>query len=327
MLSYRLSNFNLVFAAALLFAASCNYAVAPALAGRAEDFKDIKLTPDRDLSAEAQGYLRADAREIETILGVGPLVGKIEEARRGGIDTATLPKVTQNARLVCLWRILQASEEVRKVVAQIDFDIAEAHIALDKLTSKRDMTRNMINIANFYQSGILGVTRQSMALAKENPTSRQIQAMISFSTGTFLPLVNMTVPYWYTSPADRDGNMLAHVFDTRFRPADADQSYLWRFFNNPVPGAPNNLTRRQILVKHWQSFGGTNTKKPTGVRLLTGDGEEGMKETITLLGQRINLLQDMKTHIEEFDGSLFELHQAITTSPSTSLPATQGQSN
>lgn len=302
--------------------------VAPAAqANRADDFRDIKLTPDRDLSAEAQGYLRADAREIENILGVGPLVAKIQEARSTGTDTANLPKASQNARLVCLWRILQASEEVRKVVAQIDFDIAEAHIALDKLTTKRDMTRNLINTANFYQSGILGVTRQSMALAKENPTSRQIQAMISFSTGTFLPLVNMTVPYWYTSPADRDGNMLAHVFDTRFRPADADQSYLWRFFNNPVPGAPNNLTRRQILVKHWQSFGGVNTKKATGIKILTGDGEDGMKETITLLSQRINLLQDMKTHIEEFDGSLFELHQAITATHISTAQANQGKSN
>lgn len=286
--------------------------ITPAFATPKENFLDIKLTPDRDLSSEAQGYLRADAREMEQLLGVSSIVEKIKNAKQGGQDTASLPKATQNARMLLLWRMLEASEEVRRVVNEIDFDLAETHIALDGLVAKKNMTSNMLNTANFFQGGICGVVKNSMALKKYNPVARQTIAISSFSTSLLLSTINLTVPYWYHKRPDRNGNMLAHIFDPAYKPRDAQNSYLWKFFNSPVPGAPQALTRREILVKHWQSFGGVRAGDDRTIKLVTDSPDNDINESIGLLNQRVSLLQDMKTHIEEFDACLFELHQSTT---------------
>ncbi len=285
---------------------------ASAFASPKEDFLDIKLTPERDLSSEAQGYLRADAREMEQLLDVHNIVEKLKAARKNGQDTAALSKEVQNSRLLLLWRMLQASEEVRRVVNEIDFDIAESHIALDGLVIKQNMTRNLINTTNFFQSGISGVVKNSMSLKGYNPVAQQTIAISSFSTSLLLSTINLSVPYWYHRTPDRKSNMLAHIFDPSFKPKNAQYSYLWRFFNAPVPGAANNLTRQQILVKHWATFGGVREGDERRIKLVTDNPDNEIKETIGLLSQRISLLEDMKTHIEEFDACLFELHQATT---------------
>lgn len=298
-----------------------------ASAATKDEFRDIKLTAERDLSSEAQGYLRADAKEMEQLLDVSSIVDKLKSARANGQDTKSLPKSVQNARMLLLWRMLEASEEVRKVVNEIDFDLADTHINLDSLTSKKNMTSNMLNTANFFQGGVCGVIKNSMALKKYNPVARQTIAISSFSTSLLLSTINLSVPYWYHRRPDRKGNMLAHIFDPSFKPRDAQNSYLWKFFNAPVPGAPGQLTRREILVKHWQSFGGVRANDDRTIKLVSDNPDNDLNESIGLLQQRISLLQDMKTHIEEFDACLFELHQCTTATNIASSNMDQNQSS
>lgn len=303
-----------VISIVILFSLSCMLQLsARAQADNSHSFLDIKITPDRDSASEQAGQLRRDAQEIANLLGINPLVEKLRSAKLADQkNTASLPRALQVAKLLCLYKILIASEEVRKVVAQINFDLSCANSELYTLTEKYNATSNMLNTVNFMQGGILGITKNSMALANQSLVARQSIAMTSFGIGTTLPALNLFVPSLWTMKSESKANMLSHIFDTNFHPPDAKVSYLWKFFNSPVPYSASNLTRRQILVKHWEAFSGLHDNEKIQAK-LTGTTEKIFRENIGLVRQRISLLQDMKTHIEEFDGALFELHQAISS--------------
>lgn len=74
------------------------------------------------------------------------------------------------------------------------------------------------------------------------------------------------------------------------------------------------LTRRQILIKHWEAFEKLNSKDERRLKKLAAapSYSERLNESIRIVSQRMDLLHGLRTHIEEFDTELYELHQAIT---------------
>lgn len=280
------------------------------------EFLDIKMTPDRDLASEERGELRAEANELAELLKIKPFV---EELRRqkslGNAKTTQLPKALQHARMLCLWKIFIASQEVRKVVAMINYDLSTTRVNLDSLTTKRDMTINMINTANFMQGGVLGTIKQSLNLHGLHIPAQEI-GITTFGTGTVLATTNLFVPYLWTRKIDERPNLLGHIFDANFQPTDAKVSYLWKFMNSPIPGSKfKQLTRREILLKHWKDFEKINIdneRKAKQLSALPPDSGAQMRESIRIISQRMDLLEDLKSHLEEFDASLYELHQSIS---------------
>jgi len=290
----------------------------PALGASSSEgsFKDIKMTPVRDRQAESLGELRADAKEAAQILRIEPMVSMLRKARSEGSSSARPSRSVQHARMLCLWKLSVASQEVRKVSATIDFEIAKSAESLDQLSAKRDMAINMINTLNFMQGGILGTIKQSTSFPTHpaTPTARQTIAMVSFSTGTAMAMSTLFVPSLWSRELDSQPNILAHVFDANFKPDDADRSYLWRFMTSPIPGSADNIPRRAMLIKHWEALTKLNSADERRLRLLAAkpNDDETLKETIRVVSQRMDLLHDLRTHIEEFDTSLYELHKAIT---------------
>jgi hypothetical protein len=216
--------------------------------------------------------------------------------------------------MICLLRLYLVSQEVRKAVALIDNELSTSNTALDSLSAQRYMASNLLNTTNFMQGGSAGTVKQSLSFIGGAPVSaRQEIAMASFGTSIALSLTNLLLPRIWSRKVDTPPNSLSQVFDDKSKPDDASKSYLWKFLNSPVPGN-GPLPRRTILLKHWESLAGID---PTDVdihRRLGALPEEGTveHENIRILNKRISLLHDLKTHIEEFDGSLFEFHQAIT---------------
>lgn len=277
-------------------------------------FRDIKVTPDLNQAAEARGELRTDAQEAADLLNVRSLVERIRQAKREKSPTNTRP--LQNARLLCMWRIFIASEEVRKAVAAIDFELSSSYADMDSLMTRKGMTLNTLNTYNFMQSGALGIVKQSGSFPGGNtPTVNQTLGITAFGTRTALSIVNLlVVPHLFSRKIDSPPNTLAIFFDEHHRPPDADSSYLWKFFSTPIAGSGNTLTRREILIKHWQSFARLNTTSEITLKRLSQapDPNESMSENIRVISQRLTLLHDLKTHLEELDGSLYELHKSIT---------------
>jgi hypothetical protein len=279
----------------------------------AGSFYDIKMTPDIDHGAAAAGQLRADAAEIANLLEIMPYVERLREQKKSNPSaTSELPKPLLNAKVLCLWRILVLAEEVRRYSAAIDCDLASSNVVLADLTGKRDATSNMLNNVNFAQGGVLGITKQSLLLSKFFNSS-QMPIMISASLSTGLSLTNLLLPAVWKSKITQSQNILSHFINTSYRPADADHSYLFKFFTSEIPGSTNHLTRREILLKHWQAFKHLNPEDHKLMRKLSASPEpnEDMAENINVLSLRIELLHDLKTHVEEVDGALYELHKAI----------------
>lgn len=279
----------------------------------AGSFYDIKMTPDIDHGAAAAGQLRADAAEIADLLEIMPYVERLREQKKNNpSSTSELPKPLLNAKVLCLWRILVLTEEVRRYSAAIDCDLASSNVVLADLTGKRDATSNMLNTVNFAQGGVLGITKQSLLLSHFFNSS-QMPIMISASLSTGLSLTNLLLPAVWKSKITQSQNILSHFINTSYRPPDADHSYLFKFFTSEIPGSTNHLTRREILLKHWQAFKHLNPEDHKLMRKLSASPEpnEDMAENINVLSLRIELLHDLKTHVEEVDGALYELHKAI----------------
>ena len=290
------------------------YCPAPGLATGAGSYRDIKMAPNRDRVAESRGELRTDAQEASRILRVEPLVEKLKATKEAGITATQLPRPIQQARLLCLVKIFIAMEEVRKVVGVINRELSVSYTALDSLTTKRDMAMNMLNTTIFMQAGVLGCISQGVNFKYGQPITSKTVATVNFSNITGLSAVGLLVPSIWSRRIDSPPNFLAHIFNESYRPGDAEKSYLWRFMSSPISGSTDGLTRREVLIKHWEDFAALDSKQERQVKRLAAmpAGEERLSESIRILSQRITLLHDLKTHLEEFDGSLFELHNAIT---------------
>jgi len=298
--------------ALVLLSALTNTAGARAEEGK--NFRDIRMTPPRDVQAELHGALRIEAQEAAEILKITPLVEQIRAAKERGVtDPDTMGRPLQQARLLCLWKIWQAQQEIRRGIGMIDFDLSESNTNLDSLTIKRQQVINMITTLNFMQGGTLGTIKQSMGLQHDIPQpTRQEIAMTSFGTGTAMALTTLLIPGFFCRKIDEPRNTLSHILDPSYAPPDAANSFLWQFLDTQLPGT--GLTRRQVLVNHWRDFAGLNIADPVGLRKMgaTPESEERLSENIRTLQLRMTILHDLKTHVEEFDGCLYELHHAIT---------------
>lgn len=278
-------------------------------------YRDIKLLPGPNLATEESGELRPDAREVADLLKISAYVNLLRRSHASGANSAQLPRSEQNARILCIWRILTASQEVRRAVALINAEMSRSQTDLDSLRTKSAMTINLINSANFMQGGILGTIKQAGGLTAPpmHGAARQEIAMTSFGTGTGLGAINLFIPSLWRKRIPGGPNILSNFLNSESRPADADESYVWKFMNSPIPGTSTNLTRRQVLIKHWESLEGLNLKDTSRLRLLGAytTGSEDLNESIRTLSQRMALLYDLRCHCEEFDGALYELQKQI----------------
>jgi hypothetical protein len=271
------------------------------------------LQPDRDLQAESRGDLRTDAKEVAKILKIEPLVAKLRLEKNKELGrTVELSKSCQQARLLCLWKIMAAKQEVRQSVALIDQELSKSNRALESLTNERDMAINTLNTVNFLQAGTLGTIRQASVLHGLSNSASQEIAISSFGTGTALAVTNLLLPSVFKRQIEQPPALLLSYFDANYLPPDSKQSYLWQFLNSPKPG--DGLKRRELLVRHWHDFAGLSLKDPFSLSKFSSSlsSKESISEGISLLRDRITILHDLKTHIEEFESCLFELHAAIT---------------
>ena len=270
-------------------------------------FVDITMVPAH---TGQPGELTLDALEAAQILKILPMV---ERLRREAVTASPPSKIVSQMRLLVICRIMAASEEVRKLVASINRDLASANIALSELSAKRARTGNMITAATFTQGGILGVLGKSGQLAGYPPQSA-VKVVTASSIAIGLSTVNMFVtPHLYHSRIDNGPNSMTNFLSLNLNPPDANRSYLWQYFNQPVLGSPITITRRELLLKHWKAFLGFDATNKLSVQKMSGlpDGAENVDEGIGRVNERIALLHDLESHVEEFDTSLYELHKSI----------------
>ncbi len=279
----------------------------------AESFVDIKLTPDSHGHAEENGELRSDALETAEILRIVPYVQQIRLARQSAADQpGTMSRATLYAKYLCLLRILAAREEVRKFVVALKRDLATSYVALDTLTTRNDVAQDVNNSLNFMQFGIIGIVKQSLLIEKKFAVPPYLLTTAN-AVGTGSAALNLAIPSLCGKKVTEPRNTFADFLDLNYNPPDANRSCLWRFLNSPIPGGDKTLTRRQILLKHFTAFQGLNLNNKRYLKKLTASPRncEILLEHANVVAHRISLLFDLRSHVEEFDLSLYELHKSI----------------
>lgn len=297
---------------ALVVVLGSNTAPALALAG---EFRDITITA-RISPDDSPENVRADAREVAQLLGIESLVRQLHQAKKQGLlDSSRIPsRRLLNAKIICLWQILMASEEVRALVAKVNADLSRSFWSMEKLSGQAQRTTNLVNDVNFLQFGILGTCKQSLRLDKVRPWGPQNLAITTNSISIGLSGLSLLPPILYHKKIGPPPTTLAHILSDNYAPKDAARSALWKFFNAPIPGSGKTLTRRQVLVKHWEDLTALETDNHYRLKRLMAlpEASEPLYERLSVVLERIDLLRDFKCHIEEFDNALYELQQSIT---------------
>lgn len=274
-----------------------------------QDFVDIRLTPEETVKS---GELGLGASEMAEVLRIRPYVNVLRDYRAIAKHQPASRVVTQ-ARLLCAWRILQASQEVRRLVAKINQELAISYISLDSLNARKEMVTNVVTATNFAQFGVINVISKSTAIAGY-PRTSNYERIVTDSMAIGLSVFNLLEgPKLFSRRESSPPNALANFLKPGFRPLDADQSFLWRFLDSQKPGSNIALTRRELLVKHWQAFAGLDASNARELRRVAAlpEPNEQLSENLDVLGKRIFLLQDLKSHVEELDSSLNDLHRAV----------------
>lgn len=301
----------------LAYACMCALLVAcltpSAALSSAGNYLDIQLTPGSTEHAEDNGPLRADALEAAEILHIRPYVELLRAARQSGVEPEHMSRAQLNAKYLCLTRILAARMEVRKFVVSIKKDLDRSYVALDTLVLRNQNAQDFNNSLNFMQIGVLAIIKQKLLIQKKFAVPPYLLTTLN-ANATGLSAMNLIIPSLCIRRIDEAPNGLNGFLDESYHPRDAAKNYLWRFFESPIPGGDQNLTRRQLLVRHLSEFQHVNLNNHRQLRRLsaTPKPKETLYEDAKTVSHRISLLFDLRSHVEEFDYSLYELHKSIT---------------
>jgi hypothetical protein len=277
------------------------------------EFKDIRITADKTGHA---GELNTDAREVAQLLGVMKFAEDLHTARQTQASGTPIPRRFLKEKVICLSQIELALEEVRKFVATINQDLATSNSSLDGLSDRKNQATALINNVNFTQAGILGDVKQGLRLDAAPYSATQSIGTTFFGNLALLGVSAVIVPSSFRTPVQECPTILTFVLDPNYTPPVSDQGYLWKYFNAPIPGAKNSLTRRQILMRHWEDWLELNPKDLKLINQLKAQHPESKKlfEKSFGLQRQILLLRDLRAHVEEFDNALYALHQSISDS-------------
>jgi len=286
----------------------------PVAAAQPKSFVDIELAPVRDRESEARGELRADAKEAARILNIEPYVERLRTLKKQGMQASgQLSRRDQTMRLLCLWKLLVASEEVEKLTAKIYCDLDASQVTLQSLTARKNLTADLLNTLNFAQSGVQQTVHQGVVFNHGLPALGTELAISSSGWSVALSPLYMIVPPLWSHRIGGEPTALTYFFDKNYGVADSHRGYIWKFMNSKIPGSSLNLTRREMVLKHWEDFAAVNSADKQMLDRLAANTSESinLRSTISILSKRVFLLEDLKVHFEEFDGSLYELHKAI----------------
>ena len=185
-------------------------------------------------------------------------------------------------------------------------------------------------IANFSQFGALGSARTGILINGKVPEATQNASnylrIIAASTSIFLASMVVLERRSGKRKFDTDPNALAGIFDIESARGYYLPELVWNFLNAPPP--EGGASRKERLVKQWQAFRHVNPANTTFIHRVTAtpQTEEEKKETVKILEDRIFMLHDLHAVIEQFDGELLELVNAVSNGGPMPIAATESVS-
>lgn len=262
-------------------------------------------------------HLGAHAQEAAKLLGIEDQVNRLMFLKKAG-RPETYDDEAERLKLEIVRKVQTTGLQLRVLSAQFDREITLEQQALDRVTRERDLTVAFLNDANFLQLGILatiidgplGLTKKK----KHNLYGNRLNIVSGYTVGGLaaLSLIAQRGGFRHTKS---DPNLLGQTFGLQSPPSEQLPAILNNYMNSIPPGSGSNMTRREQLIKYWQTTKilPINVKKNANIERVSANGPRHHRwcETIKLMTARVSMLFDLRAMVDRLNIGLVELLQEV----------------
>lgn len=298
-----------------LFAASCSI-----LAASAETHTDTEGLQKHEIASPASAPhedepLTLNAKQLAEMLDI---VGSIEELRaiagrfnkdKNKVDAVDLILVRQ--KLSCA--IQYAALELEEALANIDGELGTTNMQYSYFSLRHDHGVLMNNVATFVSSGTLGVLDSSTSIKSGAPLPN-IFGITGNSLAIGIPMLGLRESkYKNPSKGERKGNMLAPIFGRTYAGSGYDP-IVWTYLEAVPAQSKTKLSRRQSLLKDWQSYRQLSAEDPKSrvtVDQLIGISAHDAKISLNLLKTRSEMLLELRGQVQQMYKDISDLNTGI----------------
>lgn len=261
--------------------------------------------------------LTGHAREAAKLMGIEQDVQRLLELKNAGM-LKTYDRDALKLQLELVRKVMTTGLQLRVVSAQFDREITLEQQALDRVTRERDLAVAVLNDANFMQLGILATIIDG-PLAQTKNKRRVLYGnrlnIVSGLTVGGLAVLTLCAQRGGFRHAKSDPNLLGQTFGLPTPDTEHVPPILWNYLNSVPPSSTTGLTRRQQLIKYWETTKvlPVNIKSAKTKERVSGYGPRHHRwcETIRLMTARISMLFDLRAMVDRLNTGLVELLQAM----------------
>lgn len=272
------------------------------------------------------------AREMCDLSGVTPVLNDLKNAQQSvASDPASLAEKKQRIIYIRekLNSLIQATNlQINSTRGKVDKAIASADESRALLTERRNRLTHRNSQINLLSGGVTKIVGYSLALSPITDIPTNVLEVFDGSVQTSLSTLALR--------QERQEAKLEHglppILDAFLTEKQASVYFpnsVWRYFGDTAAGGsqvnsvmdsipnntPNTGSRRQRLIADWQRTGVI-----AKARVNNPEARTKRNITIELLDQRMAMLSDVKSLIEEMHFGLMEVANAVVQSYGSDPP-------
>ncbi|MBA3992674.1 MAG: hypothetical protein C0469_04045 [Cyanobacteria bacterium DS2.3.42] len=246
------------------------------------------------------GALTPGAAQTADILGIRQQAEQIISLRRSESISESERHQLNNYKALVLRKIFEAELQTQSAESRLEFEIAYTYDAMSRQQRKENAVNQILNAANFTQSGVLGVISAYKDL-NEKFIQESTISLVSGGVGTLLPTLGIL-----HGKVAKASHLTPPEFMSSYvngKPVDGSNlpPLVMRYLDSPGPG--ESRTRREVLNADWkQRLKADMAKKKT----LAGI-DDGKARSQSYLNSRLVLLWSLYTTIEGLNSDLLSL--------------------
>jgi sulfur carrier protein ThiS len=276
--------------------------------------KNPQLKKNVDVNVGNQGIISVGALRVAELLEITQVIDRMVAIKKDGsyvpgetVRTIEAMSVRQDLDEAILAAFLQS----RRVVSELDRQIAGYDAVARVLEDKRDQSIRNNNILNFTSGGALAIAGGALQIGtpvKFQNTGDEL-AIIAGGLAALISGYALKIQKGQKKDSEVEPNMLAPVFG--LVPAEPNKypPAMWQYLNDHEPD--QKLTRRQQLLDKWVRLEYIEAlNKPSShkhLQQLAGTIPLHKEVTIDLLRDRIPMLQDVRATIAGMSEYLDEI--------------------
>lgn len=267
-----------------------------------------------DVSVNNKGPISIGAVKLAKDIEMLDLIGELNDLK---VSHAYTPgQRVHNIEVISLRQdldelLLSAFLSTRRVVSELDRQIAGYDAVARVLEEKRDTAIRYNNILNFTSGGALAMTQGSISIGTpmRYQNAGNELGVIAGALTALIGAYALKIQKGAKRSSDRDPNMLAPIFGLVPNEPNKYPPSVWNYLNEKEPG--QKKTRREQLIDRWVKLNYIEPlDKPSSkkhLEELSGAIALHKEVTIDLLRDRIPMLEDVRAAVAGINEYLDEI--------------------